>query len=332
MKKLINDPFEFVDEVIEGMLAAYPEDIKRVGPKALAWSRAPVAGKVGVVVGGGSGHLPAFAGYLGRNMADAVPVGHVFASPPAKPVLEAIRAANGGAGVVLSYGNYAGDVMNFDKAARLANDEGISTETVLVRDDVASAVPIEAAKRRGIAGDFLVFKVLGAKAGEGASLAEVATAGRKANEATRSVGVALKACVVPAYGKETFTVDDGYMEIGMGVHGEPGVRKGPLQGADDVVDELFEILEADADLTGEDVAVLVNGLGATPYEELFLLYRRLHRRLEAVKARVKRVFIGEYVTSLEMAGASLSVMRVDEELHRLISAPVDTIMYGQVAR
>jgi phosphoenolpyruvate---glycerone phosphotransferase subunit DhaK len=329
VKKLINDPFDFVDEMLEGFLLAHADKIERVGRRAVARVGGPTPGKVGVVIGGGSGHLPAFIGYVGQGGADAAPVGHIFASPPAKPVLEATRAANGGAGVIYSYGNYAGDVMNFDRAAALAEREGILVQTVLVTDDVASAVKAEQHRRRGIAGDFFVFKAIAAKAATMADLESVYRTGQKANDNTRTMGVALSACTVPANGKPTFSLGELEMEVGLGIHGEPGLRRAPIEAVDRVVEELFAAIEADLEIAGSDVAVLVNGLGATPPEELYVIYRHLARLLEARKTKTKKLYIGEYVTSLEMAGASISLMRLDPELHDLVMAPADCPMFSQ---
>lgn len=326
MKKLINDPFDFVEEMLDGFCQAHDDEIRRVGRRAVARIDAPIEGKVGIVVGGGSGHLPLYTGFVGKGGADAAPAGNIFASPPAKPILEATRAANGGAGVLYVYGNYAGDVLNFDRAAEIARGEGIRVETVLLNDDVASAPPAEAQHHRGIAGAFLAVKATCAKAETMADFDAVWAASRKANDNTRTMGVGLSACTVPANGKPTFTLADDEMEVGLGVHGEPGVRRTKIVPADAVVDELVETILADLDYTGSDVAVLVNGLGATPYEELYLMYRRVKHLLDARKINIRHRFVGEYATSLEMAGASVSLMRLDSELDRLIAMPMKTPM------
>ena len=331
MKKLINDPFDFVEESLEGFVLAHEDLVKRVGHRAVARVDAPIEGKVGVVIGGGSGHLPAFMGYVGKGGADAAPIGNIFASPPAKPVLEATLAANGGAGVVYSYGNYAGDVMNFDRAAARASAEhGIPVETVLVTDDVASAPPDQVDRRRGIAGDFFVFKILAAKAETMADLASVVATTRKANDVTRTVGVGLSACTVPAHGQPTFHLPDDELEVGLGVHGEPGIRRSRIEPADKLVDEIVGLILADKDYRGDDVAILVNGLGATPYEELYIMYRHARRILEAENVRIRRTYVGEYITSLEMAGASITLMQLDEELHDLLAAPANCPMFVQM--
>jgi dihydroxyacetone kinase len=327
MKKLINDPFDFVEETLEGFLLAHSGIVKRVGKRAIARSDAPIQGKVGIVIGGGSGHLPAFAGYVGRGGADAAPIGNIFASPPSKPVLEATLAANGGAGVLYSYGNYAGDVMNFDRAAYQAINMGIPVETVLVTDDVASASKDQIDRRRGIAGDFFVFKVAAAKAETMANLEAVKTTTIKANDSTRTMGVALSSCTVPAHGHSTFTLADDELEVGLGIHGEPGIRRAKIEPVDKLVTEMTDHILKDLDFTGEDVAVLINGLGATPYEELYVMYRKLTQILNDNRVNILRSFVGEYVTSLEMAGASITLMRIDDELLSLIDAPAHCPMF-----
>lgn len=331
MKKLINDPFDFVEEMLEGFLAAHDDLVKRVGRRAIARIDAPIAGKVGVVIGGGSGHLPIYTAYVGAGGADAAPIGNIFASPPAKPILEATLAANGGVGVLYFYGNYAGDVLNFDRAAAMAQEQhGIRVVTVLGTDDVASAPPSEIDKRRGIAGAFFVVKVAAAKAETMASLDDVVAATRKANDQTRTMGVALTSCTVPANGRPTFNLADDEMEIGLGIHGEPGMRRTKIIPVDQIVDEIIEgILNDNIDYTDSDVAVLVNGLGATPYEELYVIYRRVKQILDAKRVRIRRRFVGEYVTSLEMAGASVSLMRLDRELDEMLMAPAHCPMFTQ---
>jgi dihydroxyacetone kinase len=298
--------------------------------RAVVRVNAPIRGKVGVIIGGGSGHEPAFMGYVGEGSADGCPVGNVFASPSPDPILATTRAVNGGAGVIYSYGNYSGDVMNFDMAAELAAAEDIEVRTVLVTDDVASAPKGREDERRGIAGGFFVFKVIAARATELASLAEVEASARKANARTRTMGVALSACTVPAAGRPTFSLEENEMEIGLGIHGEPGMRRGSIETADRVADALLDAILADMPLTrGDSVAVLVNGLGATPAMELYIMFRRVAGRLGDLGVTIHRSYVGEYVTSLEMAGASVSVIALDEELTRLIDAPARTPMFAQ---
>ena len=323
-KKLINDPFDAVDEAIEGFVAAHAGTLALAEPRVVV-RRSPAAGKVGLVVGGGSGHEPAFLGYVGPGIADAAACGNIFASPPAAVALGAMRAANHGRGVLVAYGNYAGDVLNFGLGAQLAAAEGIEVREIRVTDDVASAPPAEAGKRRGIAGDVIVFKCAGAAAERQLSLAEVERIAIKANAATRSMGVALSGCEVPGTGRPTFELPDGEIEIGMGVHGEPGIKRGLLQPADAIAETLVDAIVADMDgRGGGDVALLVNGLGATAYLDQYILYRGARRMLEARGLRVIRSYVGEYITSLEMAGASLTVTLLDEELISLLDAPART--------
>ncbi len=331
MQKILNDPNAFVDEMLEGILLAHADQLRVADDgRAIVRTQAPIQGKVGIATGGGSGHLPVFLGYVGEGLADGVAVGNVFASPSAEQMLEVTRAINGGAGVLYLYGNYGGDVMNFDLAAELADAEGIEVATVLGADDVASAPRGEEARRRGIAGIFFLYKVAGASAASGASLAEVKRVTEKAGAATRSMGVALAPCTVPAAGVPTFELPTGQMEIGMGIHGEPGVRRGPLESADAIGEQLIRAILEDLPYErGDEVGVLVNGLGATPREELYILYRQVNRLLTAAGVRPYRVWIGEYVTSLEMAGASLTLLRLDDELKRLVDAPAQSPFFVQ---
>jgi len=332
VKKLINDPFAVVDEGIEGFAAAHAELVALAAPRVVV-RRTPAVDKVGIVVGGGSGHEPAFLGYVGQGLADAAACGNVFASPPADTVLAAIRAADGGKGVLMLYGNYAGDVLNFGLAAELAAADGIEVREVRISDDVASAPKAEAAKRRGIAGDVIVFKCAGAAAEAGHSLEEVEAVAAKANAATRSMGAALSACEVPGSGRPTVELGDDEMEIGMGVHGEPGIRRGPLLPADEIAETLVATIVADigqavdegGQADGADVALLVNGLGATPHLDQYILYRGARRALEQRGLRVVRSYVVEYVTSLEMAGASVTLTLVDDDLLALLDAPARSV-------
>jgi phosphoenolpyruvate---glycerone phosphotransferase subunit DhaK len=326
MQKIINDPGRFVEEMLEGIMAAHPTYLRSLeDPQAVVRADAPRAGKVGIATGGGSGHLPVFMGYVGYGLADGAAVGNVFASPSADQMLEVTRAVNGGAGVLYIYGNYGGDVMNFDLAAELAAAEGIEVATLLGADDVASAPKGEEHRRRGIAGISLLYKVAGAAAEAGRSLPEVLEVAERAAGGLRTMGVALSPCVIPAAGKATFDLPAGEMEIGMGIHGEPGVRRGPLEPADRIAEQLVgAILEDLPYKAGDQVAVLVNGLGATPKEELYILYRKAHQILASAGLAVHRTWVGEYATSLEMAGASISLLRLDDELAGLIDAPCES--------
>lgn len=332
MKKLINDPSAFVDEMLDGILTAHPDQLKAAGAdrRSIVRADAPVPGQVGIVTGGGSGHLPVFLGFVGVGLCSGVAVGNVFSSPSMDQILDATKAVDGGAGVLYLYGNYGGDVLNFDLAADMADAEGITVSTVLVADDVASAPADRADSRRGVAGLFFAYKIAGAAAERGDDLDAVADVTRHALAGTRSMGVGLSPTILPAAGKPTFELGDGEMEIGIGIHGEPGVRRGPLETADEVADDLLGAIATDLGLgTGDRVAVLVNGLGATPLEELYILYRRVHAGLTAIGVEVVRPFIGEFATSLEMAGASLTIMRVDDRLARLLDAPASSPFYRQ---
>jgi dihydroxyacetone kinase len=325
MQKILNDPARFVDEMLEGIVAAHGADLRRVGERGLVRAASPVAGKVAIVTGGGSGHLPVFTGYVGRGLLDGAAIGEVFASPSADQMLAVTEAVSAGRGVLYLYGNYGGDVMNFDLAAELAGASGIEVRTVLAADDVASAPPDRADRRRGIAGMFLLFKVAGAAADRGDGLEDVVAVVERAAAGLRTMGVALSPCTIPAAGVPTFELPAGEMEIGMGIHGEPGVRHGALEPADRIADELVDAILADRSYpAGSRVAVLVNGLGATPKEELYILYRRVAERLAEAGLGVHRVWVGEYATSLEMAGASVSILALDDELAALVDHPVAT--------
>jgi dihydroxyacetone kinase-like protein len=326
MKKILNRPTDYVNEMLDGLCAAHPQYYRRTGAEGRVVVRrdAPIRGKVGIVTGGGSGHLPVFTGYLGEGLLDACAIGDVFSSPGVDLMADAIRAADGGAGVLRLYGNYGGDRMNFDMAGELVEMEDIRTTTVLVADDVASAGPEEGHKRRGVAGLVLCYKMAGAKAAASGSLDEVAAVAQKAADSCRSVGVALTPCVVPCAGRPTFTISEDEMEIGMGIHGEPGVRRGPLRKADEIVTEMLEMLLADMPLTsGDRVSVLVNSLGATPLEELYIAYRHVAAKLTELGVTVVSPLVGRYATSMEMAGMSLTFSKLDSELEALLKAPCD---------
>jgi D-erythrulose 4-kinase len=323
MRKIINVPGDFVDEVVEGMLAAHPElRAASADLRAVVRADAPRPGKVGLVTGGGSGHLPVFAGYVGRGLCDGVAIGNVFSSPSAAQVYAATEAVSGGAGVLYLYGNYGGDIYNFDLASDLARAAGIPTATVLAADDVASAGPERRSARRGVAGMVFTFKIAGAAAERGDDLATVTAIARRAGARTATLGVGLSPTILPAAGQPTFTLDEGEMEVGIGIHGEPGVHRGPLETADTIADRMLDQIVADLDLAaGQRVGVLVNGLGATPLEELYLLYRRVRRGLADRAVVIHRPLIGNFVTSLEMAGASVSILALDDELAELLDAP-----------
>lgn len=332
MQKIINDPFHFVDEMLDGILKAHPDKLKGVpgDPRAIVRADAPVLGKVGIITGGGSGHLPVFMGYVGKGLCHGASIGNVFSSPSGNQMLNATRAANGGAGVLYLYGNYAGDTMNFDMAAEMAESERITVASVRVADDVASAPAAEAHRRRGVAGIFFAYKIAGAAAEAGMSLDEVRRLAEKTCSRMRSMGVALSSCTVPAAGRPTFSIGEGEMEIGMGIHGEPGVQRGPLKSANEIADSLLERVLAEVSLQkGDRVAVLVNGLGATPKEELYILYRRVHDVLAERGVTIHRPYVGEYATSLEMAGASITLLHLDDELTDLLDAPASSPFFQQ---
>ncbi|WP_226083138.1 dihydroxyacetone kinase family protein [Mycetocola spongiae] len=332
MRKIINDPQVFVDEVMEGIFLAYPDQVRpaTADRRTLIRADAPAAGRVGIVTGGGSGHLPFFLGYVGRGLCSAVAIGNVFSSPSSAQVYAASRAVSGDAGLLYLYGNYGGDVYNFDLAADLCRAEGIEVATVLGTDDILSAPPERAASRRGVAGLVLVYKVAGAAADRLWPLAEVTRVTQKASDATRTMGVGLSPTILPAAGEATFTLEPGEMEIGIGIHGEQGTHRGPLETADQITDRFLAEISRELDLVaGARVAVLLNGLGSTPLEELYVMYRRVHRELEARGVSIVRRYVGEYVTSLEMAGASLSIMLLDEELEELIEDPASSPFFRQ---
>ena len=331
MRKLLNDPNAYVSDMLAGLLAAHPEDLALADdPHAIVRADAPVADKVALATGGGSGHLPVFLGYVGAGMLDGCAVGDVFQSPSAETMMAVTRRIHAGKGVVYIYGNYGGDVMNFDMASEMAELEDIPVETVLVRDDVASAPPEQAERRRGVAGMVYAFKLAGAKADQGGSLEEVSQVARRTLERTRSIGVALSGCTVPQAGRPTFQVGEREMEIGMGIHGEPGMQREALQSADAITERMLgAVLEDLAPASGDTVTVMVNSLGATPLEELYIMYRTVHERLEAHGLTPYRPAIGRFATSMEMVGASLTVLRLDDELKALLDAPARTPFYVQ---
>ncbi|OLP62419.1 dihydroxyacetone kinase [Xaviernesmea oryzae] len=332
MKKFLNDPGSFVDEMLEGIYKAHPA-VTHVGDDLRCLVTAKVkSGKVGLATGGGSGHLPTFLGFVGDGMLDGAAVGGVFQSPSAEQMLDVTKHIDQGAGVLYIYGNYSGDIINFDMAAELADLEGITVRQVVGNDDVASSIVGEEHKRRGVAGIFFLYKAAGAAAAEGLPLDEVTRLADKARQRTRTMGVALSSCVVPEIGHATFSIGEDEMEIGMGIHGEPGISRKTLAPADAVVDEMMERIFAETDYqAGDEVAVLVNGLGGTPLEELYILFRRVSQLLEARSVTAKHVWIGEFATSMEMAGASISLLHLDAELERLIAAPADTPFFQHIA-
>ena len=332
MKKIINKPADFVPEMLDGLIKAHPDQLAYTEDvHCIVRADSPVMGKVALATGGGSGHLPVFLGYVGKGMLDGCAVGDVFASPSAEQMLWVTQRIHGGKGVVYIYGNYGGDVLNFDMAAELAGMEDIEVRTVLVKDDVASAPPEEAGRRRGVVGMVFAFKAAGAKADMGGSLDEVVAAAEKTLANTRTMGVALSPCTVPLAGKPTFTSGDDEMEIGRGIHGEPGMKREKLQTADDIATRMTEAILADLQpRAGDRMAVMVNGLGATPPEELYVVYRKVHDILTGRGLHIHRAYVGEYATSMEMAGASLTFVRLDDELIELLDHPAHTPFFTQI--
>ncbi len=326
MKKILNNPVDYVDEMLAGFTAAHPAHYRLAGDTGRVVARAAPgkAGKVGIVTGGGSGHLPVFTGYVGVGLLDACAIGDVFSSPSAEQMADAIRVAHQGAGVLRLYGNYGGDIMNFDMAGDLVEFDDIRCTTVILADDVASAPPSEAAKRRGVAGMVYAFKIAGAAAEAGLDLDDVTRVAQKAADACRSVGAALSPCTVPQAGKPTFTIADDEMEMGMGIHGEPGVWRGKLRPADAIAGEMMDRLLADMPVApGDHVSIMVNSLGATPPEELYILYRIVKARLDAAGAVTVMPLVGRYATSMEMTGVSFTLIKLDAELKGYLTAPCD---------
>jgi len=326
MKKLVNDPKNVVDEAVAGFAAAHG-DIVRVSsdPTFIVRADAPVAGKVGLVSGGGSGHEPLHGGFVGVGMLDAAVPGAVFTSPTPDPIFAATQAVNGGAGVLHIVKNYTGDVLNFETAADLALAEGIEVRTVIVNDDVAVKDSLYTAGRRGVAGTVLVEKIAGAAAERGDDLDAVAAVAEKVIGQVRTMGVALTPCVVPHAGEPSFTLAEDEIEIGIGIHGEPGRERIKLEPADAIVDRLLgPILEDIPFVSGDSVLLLVNGMGGTPQIELYIVFRRAAEVLAAKGITVTRTLVGNFTTSLEMQGMSISVLKLDDELTELWDAPVQT--------
>lgn len=332
-KKIINSGDDAVDEMLDGILLAHNDTLRRAdnSPRAIIARNGPRAGKVGLVIGGGSGHEPTFVGFVGKGLADAAAIGNVFASPPPDPALVCVQEVNGGAGVLFMYGNYAGDVMNFDMAAEMAAMEDIEVRTVLTTDDIASAPRNQIENRRGVAGNFFIFKATGAACDNMMSLDDIERVARRANARTYTMGVALGPCSLPQTRMPNFQLGPEEMEIGMGIHGEPGIARGPLKSADEIVDEMMDrILDEMAAAKGDRVAVLVNSLGATPLMELYIMNRRVQARLSDVGLETHATWVGSYCTSLEMAGASVTVMHLDDELTGLIDHPCHCAMFRVV--
>jgi dihydroxyacetone kinase len=326
MTRIFNDPKAFKDEMVDGFVTAYSRYVKRVPDASGVMAvNAPMQGNVSLIIGGGSGHYPAFCGLVGEGLATGAVIGDIFTSPSTEQAYRCGKALDGGAGVLFSYGNYSGDVMNFGMAEMRLNDEGIETRTVLVTDDVASAPPDQMEDRRGIAGDFYVFKCAGASAWRGDSLDDVEAVAIRANEMTRTFGVAFDGCTFPGKSEPLFTVDSDKMEVGLGIHGEPGIDTTDMMLASELaalmVNKVLGDTPGDA---GSRAALLLNGLGSTKYEELFVLYSTIKKLLDKEGIEIHEPYVGEFVTSLDMAGCSLTLMWLDDALQELHDAPAST--------
>lgn len=326
MQRILNDPDHIVEEMLEGFLKSNPHIVAPTENPRVVRAVEPPQDRVGIVTGGGSGHKPSFVGYVGKNMVDAVAVGEIFSSPTAAAFLDAFRAANAGKGVACLYGNYSGDNMNVKMAARMAKKEGIEIKTVVANDDVPSAPKDQREKRRGVAGEIFMWKIGGAKAASGASLDEVIAAAQKAIDNTRSVGIGLTPCTLPAVGHPNFQIEEGTMEVGIGHHGEKGIDVLPIESAAQMAKRMCDIVLPDLPFqAGDEVAVLVSGLGATPVMELYVLYNEIDKLLAERGIKVYRSYVGNYFTSLEMSGATFSAMKLDDELKPLLDMPVETM-------
>lgn len=326
MKKLINNPEFVVEDMLQGVVAAYPQYLRKLpNANVVARVNSPVEGKVALISGGGSGHEPAHGGYVGKGMLDAAVAGAVFTSPTPDQIYEGIKAVSSEAGVLMVVKNYTGDVMNFEMAGEMAEAEGIKVESVIVNDDVAVKNSTWTVGRRGIAGTVFVHKIAGAKAETGCKLEEVKRVAEKVIANVRSMGMALTPCIVPAAGKPTFTLNENEIEIGMGIHGEPGTHRDSLKTANEITDHLVNrILDDGIFEDGDEVAVMVNGLGATPQMELSIVNKKVHDMLKERGISVYKTLIGEFMTSLEMAGCSVTLLKLDAELKELLDAPADT--------
>ncbi|WP_298846043.1 dihydroxyacetone kinase subunit DhaK [Clostridium sp.] len=326
MKKLINNPDSVVEEMLEGMVMAHPSYVRKLeNSDVIVRKASPIHGKVALVSGGGSGHEPAHAGYVGKGMLNAAVLGPVFTSPAPDPIYEAIKAVNGGPGVLLVVKNYTGDVMNFEMASEMAQMDGINVASVVVNDDVAVENSLFTAGRRGVAGTVFVHKIAGAKAETGASLEEVKIVAQKVAYNVRSMGIALTPCTVPALGKPNFTLGEDEIEIGIGIHGEPGTHRQTIKPVDELVDHMVGKILTDMPLAkGTEVAVMVNGLASTPLMELYIVNRKVHKILEEKGIKIYKTFVGEFMTSLEMTGCSVTLLKLDDELKALLDAPADT--------
>ena len=328
MKKFINDPFQATIESIEGYVKAYPHLLRQVNPHVVARRNAPIKDKVGIVVGGGSGHEPLFLGWVGYGMADAAVLGEVFTAPAPPLIVEATKAANGGCGVLYVYGNYAGDNLNFDIAAETVEGENIETGTVRVCDDVASAPPERKFDRRGLAADLFVIKIAGAKAETGSTLSEVKRTAETARDNCRTYAVALSSGIIPTSGNPTFVIGENEMYFGIGAHGEMGTRKTKMLSADETAKILVEAIVKDLPFrSGDEVNLIVNGYGSTTLMELFIVNRKTHNILSGLGINIHRTEVGNFLTTQEMAGCSITLMRLDNELKKCYDAVAITPTY-----
>jgi len=327
MKTFYNKDENYVDEMLEGILYAYPDLLKKVNGeiRAIARTDAPIEGKVSIVTGGGSGHLPVFMGYIGKGLLDGAAIGNVFASPSMNQMLTLTKAVHSGKGVLYLYGNYGGDIMNFDMAAEMAEEEGIKVKTILVTDDIASGEKGNEDARRGVAGLFYAYKVAGACADKGASLEEVYRTTKEALGSIRTLGVAISPCTVPGAEKPSFLLNEDEMEIGMGIHGEAGIRREKRKSADEVTEDMMDLLFKDLQIEkNNEVSILVNSLGATPLEELFIIFRKICNILEEKEIKLYKPFVGRYATSLEMAGFSITIFKLNKKSKEYLDHPIWT--------
>ncbi len=329
MKKIINKSENVVEEMLQGMVKAHPEYLRRIkDSNVLVRQNSPVKGKVALVSGGGSGHEPAHSGFVGLGMLDGAVAGEVFTSPTPEQILKGIKEINGGAGVLLIIKNYSGDVMNFEMAGELAQIEGIEVQQVIVNDDVAVEDSTYTVGRRGIAGTILVHKIAGAAAEKGQDLKDVKRVAEKTIKNIRTMGMSLTPCIVPAVGKPSFEIGEDEMEIGLGIHGEPGIRKEKIKTADQItailLNNIFEDMQLEKD---DEVAVMVNGLGGTPLMELYIVNNEVHKLLKDKDIKIHKTIVGNYMTSLEMAGVSITLLKLDNELKELLDSKVDTPIF-----
>ena len=330
MQRILNNPDDIVDEMVSGYLKAHSDIVEATDNKRVVKSKADTTGRVGIVTGGGSGHKPGFVGYVGQNMVDAVAIGEIFSSPTAAAFLDAFKAVNGGKGVACLYGNYSGDNMNVKMAVRMAKKAGIEVKTVVANDDVASAPKDQREKRRGVAGEIFMWKIAAAKAAKGGTLDEVIAAAQKSIDNTRSIGIGITPCTLPAVGHPNFEIKEGTMEVGIGHHGEPGLEVVPLETANEMAKRMVDAVLPDLPFaSGDEVAVLVSGLGATPLMELYVLYDEIERLITEKGIKIHKACVGNYFTSLDMMGATLTVTKLDGELKELLDLPANSMGYKQ---